>query len=241
MKKTLSKVFNVLTSRDANWMAKSLRVAFLVSVGLSSMKYIIPELIDKRALNDNEISMLKSIFKDSLDYDKIRISKSKNASSYYRLTSGAEAQAMGNTVIMDAKYIGIEDFSATNSYYKEIFTHEIAHIWQYQNNIDLSMLSSMKHSFQTRFTETSAYSYVLEEGKKLTDYNHEQQATIITDYYLNCREGNLGDYDIGDRNQNKVSLYKSILSGFLEDNDKETNLNAKGCQPEISHGYNIKL
>lgn len=64
---------------------------------------------------------------------------------------------------------------------KAIFAHELTHVWQIRH---FGIPWYIKEFIQNHvFCSTSPYPYTCVESKKLGDYNAEQQAEIIKDYY----------------------------------------------------------
>jgi len=84
---------------------------------------------------------------------------------------------------MFSAQIWSEDFSAgtVSDSDKGTFIHEFTHVWQYYHGITkLSVIwLALRHLGDYR----NAYPYDLSDEDDLTDYNVEQQAAIIEDYW----------------------------------------------------------
>jgi hypothetical protein len=85
------------------------------------------------------------------------------------------------------------------------FVHEIGHVWQWGHGV-YPVLAAIGPFLQTGgHYATQAYPYDLTPGKDLGDFNLEQQASIIADYWAlatkklplkwnNNKNATLGDY-----------------------------------------------
>ncbi len=138
-----------------------------------------------RLLTQGEICLARQIFKNSIDYEKVKIRDYK-----YVFLQGRNIVMTPNGKIYAAN-IYLNDYSESVPDKQALFIHEMAHVWQYQNNI-LKVKRAGIYQFirhLTRYGE--AYKYTLREDKDLLEYNLEQQATIIEDYF---RVFNLGEH-----------------------------------------------
>lgn len=129
-------------------------------------------------LNEKELSLLQSVFGDSIDYSKVKIYSGG-------IWSYKSTRTVGNSIYFQEDYEFEKHRDLT--YIRSILIHEFVHIWQYQN-------FGWKYAFGSMFDQLisfiftgkriGAYQYKLEENKKLTGYGFEQQAQIIQDYWL---------------------------------------------------------
>lgn len=128
-------------------------------------------------LKPDEIALAQTIFGDEIDYSKVRIVPHR-----FSMFQGRDVVVtLGNEIYYDpATKINPEPVNH--------FIHEMTHIWQNQHKMPNTgvrgalklWLSSKNHEYH------AAYEYEAEEGKKLTDYNMEQQADIVSYYqFLN--------------------------------------------------------
>ena len=74
-----------------------------------------------------------------------------------------------------------DDFSKGSREIRAHFVHEMTHVWQHQNGVNL-VLEKLLMFF--RYGALGGYGYRLEPAKPLTAYNIEQQACILADVYL---------------------------------------------------------
>jgi len=131
-----------------------------------------------RPMTQGEIAMARSVFGNSIDYSKVRI----HTSSYL------PAQVQGDNVItpngeMYCSKNYCNDFSQEGLEGRKLFIHEMTHVWQYQNNILDPRLEAVKEMIKHFGRYSDTYAYKLDKSKDLTDYNLEQQAHMVEDYY----------------------------------------------------------
>ena len=135
--------------------------------------------VPNRPLTIGEIAMLKPIFRDGIDYARVRVINNSfplQPQNVY-MTPRGHVYAPGT--------LWLDDFSAGSLHgiRRAVFVHEMTHVWQYANGMDLiseGVVEFTKH----RGNYEQAYPYELEAGRDLVDYGMEQQASIVEDYYL---------------------------------------------------------
>ena len=74
-----------------------------------------------------------------------------------------------------------DDLSKASLGVRAHFVHELTHVWQHQNGVNL-VLEKVLMFF--RYGAFGGYAYEEIRGKPLEDYNIEQQACIVADRYL---------------------------------------------------------
>ncbi len=129
-----------------------------------------------RNLTGGEITLLRSIFRDKIDYAKVRIHSERWTWPF------PQDRAMAPNG--DAYFPGDEyapDFSlATVSLSKRAtFVHEAAHLYQWYG---------LRRTVWLRGAFDRNYNYTLVPGKRYEDYGLEQMGSIAQDYYT-LREG----------------------------------------------------
>ena len=87
-----------------------------------------------------------------------------------------------------------EDYSATSFSLQALFIHEMTHVWQHQQGIDV----------KTRGTFERTYDYTFTPGKCFEDYLIEQQGTIVEDYFRLLQGGTL-------EGKPPISVYRRLL------------------------------
>jgi hypothetical protein len=131
-----------------------------------------------RHLTAGERQILQPIFKDALRYHTVRCDINK-----------ANVGGRGNSITPAgtayfSQDIYCEDFSAKDVAESDqwVFVHEMAHAWQWQHG-----RYPVYEAIGTYFTKggkyEKAYPYDLTSGSSFDDYNLEQQASIVADYW----------------------------------------------------------
>lgn len=133
-----------------------------------------------RPLTPGEIALAQCLFKDSIDYSQVKIHNKKYIfvqPDNSGMTPNGEIYVVGERAYSD--HYDIEAPSL-----RGFFIHEMAHVWQYQLDILNPITAAIAESIRSFFNYAKAYHYELAAGKDLLQYRIEQQAQIITDYYL---------------------------------------------------------
>jgi hypothetical protein len=167
-----------------------------------------------RALTPGERAMVEPLFGAGVDYDKVRVIHDRfmpfqDRSTY--MTPEGSIYAPGDLYLADFSAPGV------SVWIKAVFVHEIAHVWQFQNGMDLMSRGVVEYAKQLGDYE-KAYAYTLVPGRDLLDYGLEQQASILEDYWLATVHGRAPQ-----RLENRVSgderagLYADVLAAFLKD------------------------
>lgn len=167
-----------------------------------------------RLMTLGEIAMARKIFSDSLIYSRVWI----HCGSYFPFGLQAKNVAMApNGELWFRKEPYHRDFSdiRISIAKKHIFIHELAHVWQHQHGQWVRMRGLMSWA--------ADYYYRLDKAS-LRQYNLEQQASIIADYWLLSMYGidewfrhqnpNLnGKYCGRDNIRDIPALYRKIITG----------------------------
>ena len=138
-----------------------------------------PPQVEGRPLTDGEIAMVKPIYGASVDFTLVRVVPAKftalQADDTY-MTPDGNIYAPGD--------LFREDFSADDvgPYLRAIFVHEMAHVWQHQSGLDI-IAAGLITFVGTKAAYETAYTYSL-DGRDLTEYGVEQQASILEDWFL---------------------------------------------------------
>jgi hypothetical protein len=94
----------------------------------------------------------------------------------------------------------------------------VTHIWQFANGDDI-LVEGVEQLIRARGDYDRVYRYTLEHDRDLTDYNIEQQAAILEDYYRIRYEG-LHPVELGNQNLSiyeREQLYDEVLGEFFHD------------------------
>lgn len=123
-----------------------------------------------RPLTIQEKALAKSIFGDSIQYDLVKV----------------DSQARFGTKKIALAYVSFNTVNYLRKIDKAIFIHEMVHIWQFQQFGSIYIARAIKAQ-----KSKEGYDYggvinlyqVMLKGGSLLDFNFEQQADIIEDYY----------------------------------------------------------
>ena len=126
-----------------------------------------------RALTDGEIAMARSIFGESIDYSRVRLTLGKFWPFHPR---GIAMAPMGNIHFHPDGGGWSEDFARESLGAQGFFIHEMTHVWQAQKRGRL-FLPLMRHPF-------CRYEYQIVPGRAFDRYGLEQQAEIVRHRFL---------------------------------------------------------
>lgn len=127
---------------------------------------------DKRLMTQDEIKLGRSVFGKTIRYGLVFIADDLGAgdrpwtepsNSFFVLHLGPNAYASTDT-----------------DRYKALLVHELTHVWQGQNGIFTTAYVANSAWHQV-FSGSAAYKYT--PGKNWSEYNVEQQASIVEDWY----------------------------------------------------------
>lgn len=175
-----------------------------------------------RGLTPAEIAMAKSIFKDSINYQQVKLCR---GNLFHNLTGNA--QVLGNNITFPAdiydKYSkGNTGFSNADQNYQVWFIHEMVHIWQ--NQLGSSTLAHGACIFvggkyfigggmQNGQTSNNfkAYDYdIVKDGIDFPDYSLEQQAEVVSHYFEIVKYGKDAKF------YSLKTYYEKCLAYFLK-------------------------
>jgi hypothetical protein len=150
-----------------------------------------------RSLSSAEKTYLWDIFHDSVDYDKVTITRGS------ALSAGA-ARTTGNTInLQDAHFVG--DTMDLSDRGLLTLAHEMGHVWQYQNGglayIPSSLIPQIVAGLSGQ-SRNAAYDWrdAVRNHIDWSQWNAEQQAECISDYNaalrrINADNATLVDYE----------------------------------------------
>lgn len=221
----LRRAFHKAVAPDAPWHIKAVRVALLATLAYPALQLSLMGFLPGRPLTAGERLELSAVFQGAVSYDRVRIHSSKAMDFWINPFAGkytdttAEGHTRGNVIIL-AQAGALPDYAADNidPYRKEIMLHESVHVWQYQNCRLQTLRAALKGAFNSMKGLEAVYEYKLGSGKDLLDYPLEQQATLITDYYLNVRNGLAPGFAANAGNIATLApLYEKTLRQFRAD------------------------
>jgi hypothetical protein len=213
---TLSSLF----AKDASKTVKALRYSAYTALALYGASLAF-DYATETEYTDAQKETLSTVFQDSLDVGAISFRKSK-LTDYMIESIGSEAFALGNAMHMHTRYEENDPLNITPWH----FIHENAHIWQHQHcdTQAPTLLYALTHDMlNAHFGEDNPderqhvpYSYRLTEDRDLSDYNREQQASLIADYFRILDGGYPIYLDINQNYKRDMHLYESTLKNFLD-------------------------
>ncbi|MEZ0260830.1 MAG: hypothetical protein ACAH80_07460 [Alphaproteobacteria bacterium] len=145
---------------------------------------------ESRGLTPGERALARSVFGNSVNYDDVRIVNGKEGlgwdvanvlgSVFGAKNTQTRPQVVGNTIYYPKDQYS-DDFSTSGG--DHTFIHEMAHVWQRQNNMVATAARTARDVVTSGLKYDETYSYQLQAGRDLGNYNLEQQADIIADFY----------------------------------------------------------
>jgi len=164
-------------------------------------------------MTTGEIAMAKTIYKTAIDYSKVKIHNHK----YWIQTNNWFMTPNGEIYAPDNSYE--EDYSAANisKGMKAIIIHELAHVWQHQNNIVNVKLHGIFTAIEHLFDYGKAYAYDLSPGKDLLEYTMEQQGAIIEDYFRLINGESPRNARATPNSARDKQSYEFVLAKFIKD------------------------
>jgi hypothetical protein len=168
-----------------------------------------------RALTDGEIALAKTVFGDALDYKAIKVHDSKFIGFH---PEGTAMAPNGNLYMYGCYHADYSKLAADGG--QSLFIHEMTHVWQHQNKVLNPMVEAVKLNFRHKFNYGAAYAYALDAKKDLLEYNMEQQASIVEDYFVLRTEGRPSRYAHAANKDGEAklrALYEAVLKNFLAD------------------------
>lgn len=229
MHPTLKKPLDILRPffkrKNVPWYVKIIRPVVVATAILFGANHFIVPNLPGRSLTPGERTMLSETFNDSVDYTKVRVHHSK-VGDFVRTVSRAQMITYGSLVITDT---ATPDYSAPDVGFmpRYSFTHEMAHVWQNQNGVSekFSQLVARQKIKIPGAEQISTYQYRLKGARDLTDFNVEQQASIVTDYNFLVKPPEVFKKDVQSpldadafaSAEQRKTAYETTLKKFLAD------------------------
>ncbi|WP_198506822.1 hypothetical protein, partial [Dyella ginsengisoli] len=144
-----------------------------------------------RSLSSAEKTYLREIFRDSVNYDAVTITRGS------ALSTGA-ARTVGNTInLQDEHFVG--NTMNLSDAGQLVLAHEMGHVWQYQNGGLAYIPSSLIPQLAATLSggdRNAAYDWrsAVRNHIEWADWNAEQQAECISDYNEALRRVNADAY-----------------------------------------------
>lgn len=171
-------------------------------------------MAEARPLTEGEIRLAKAVFGGAIDYAQVRI---HDKPFFFAQPASSGMTPNGEIYVRD---IYSADYSKEPPGRRGFFIHEMTHVWQYQNKVLNPVAAAIGLSLKNRFNYGAAYNFSLEDGKDLTAYGLEQQASIVQEYFL-LKVKNVARSTSHCQNTcsapEKMKLFESVLRRFLKD------------------------
>ena len=131
-----------------------------------------------RGLTSGERAFLTPLYRDAVDYDAIRIVRGRA----FALQGNRTLITIRDIVYAPAP-VYCDDFAHVELARQAILVHEVAHVWQHRNGINV-VAGAVRAFFAAGGRYDRAYRYQLVKGRDLVQYGIEQQASILEHYFL---------------------------------------------------------
>jgi len=154
-----------------------------------------------RPLTPGEIAMARSIFRDAVDYARVRIHDSRY------LPFGLQPRHVCMTPNGHMYFSALcfrHDFSAESVSARHWFMHEMVHVWQHQLGYPVKLRGAIRLGL--------SYDYALAPDRRLGDYNMEAQGDLLADYFV-LRYLTAGSPE----RAADLADYETVLGDFLAD------------------------
>ena len=171
-----------------------------------------------RELTTGEIGMARMVFKDSIDYSKVKIHNGEFL--WLGMQKDDTALAPNGEIYFNSKAFK-EDFSDSDGGDRLWFIHEMTHVWQFQ--LGYPVLKRVLRNYGLDLPRK----YTLDEDDLLCDYNIEAQGNIIADYWAILDAKALGTrvkFMHRAQYMDNVELFEKVLGNFLADPSSPSNL-----------------
>lgn len=137
-------------------------------------------IFQRRRLSVGEIQLAQSVFHNSIDYQHVRVHHGRLIPI---LQHAHTAMSPFGVMHFPAKLYE-SDFSQSRK--KHLFIHEMTHVWQYHLGLKLWLdggILACKGGYG-KGLPAYRYDHYLTKRTLLSEFNMEQQADIIADYFI---------------------------------------------------------
>jgi hypothetical protein len=167
--------------------------------------------IRQRGLTGAELALLRPIFHDAVAYATVRV-----IDDHFGPFQKANVYMTPEGSIYAPGALWQDDYAAptVDVYTQAVFVHEIGHVWQFQNGMDM-IAEGVVALASGRGDYEKAYAYTLRPDADLLDYGMEQQASILEDWFLMAVHGL--DPTRMENPRAEATLYADVLARFTAD------------------------
>lgn len=140
--------------------------------------------VHARSLTADEIALAKRVFGELIDYGRVRIVNYP----YVPWQSDEVFIAPNGFIFVSDKHYK-DDYTKYGKSYEQVFVHEMTHVMQYQQGINVLLQGAILQSlYYLSFKRYNPYHYHFDKHKSFWDYNIEQQGRIAEHIYLGVHE-----------------------------------------------------
>ena len=168
-----------------------------------------------RPLTSGEERTAREVYGNSVVYSDVKVHHGK---AYFFQEDNSGMTPAGEIYITGDAYH--DDYSRENAETQSFFVHEVGHVWQYQNKILSVRTAAIGELISHGFNYKKSYPYLLDASKTLTDYDIEQQASILEDYFRVVKRGisfRQNRIQNGGNRTERVELLRAVLADFIAD------------------------
>jgi hypothetical protein len=169
-----------------------------------------PHFHQSRLLTAGEIAMTSLLFRDAIDYRRVRIYNRR-----YLPFQPSNCAMTPNGSLYFHKSCCLLDFSSGSEHARHWLIHEMAHVWQHQLGYAVRLRGAVRIGL--------SYNYDLVPGKTLADFNMEAQGDLLADYFA-LRHLKSPASMRQPRYASSLLLYEKVLAGFLAEPASLANL-----------------
>lgn len=133
-----------------------------------------------RKLTEGEIALCRRVYADQINYAKVKVMNHP----YVPWQSKHVFMAPEGCIHTGHTHY-CSDFSRQSLGYQAVFIHEMAHIYQHQQHINVLWRGALLQiAYFLSFKRYNPYAYQFKTGKPFFSYNIEQQGDIAKDIFL---------------------------------------------------------
>ncbi|MEN0006871.1 MAG: hypothetical protein AAF798_22145 [Bacteroidota bacterium] len=126
--------------------------------------------LNTRSLKDWELQLARQVFGDTINYRRVRIDQLATLGPWQKQVC----------------YVSFNTVNSWGNMNNSLLIHELVHVWQYQQIGMVYMpraIAGMLSAAGYNYGGVGALQEAKERGQSLGDFNLEQQADIVADYY----------------------------------------------------------
>jgi hypothetical protein len=164
----------------------------------------------RRPLTAGEIAMASLLFRDAIDYSRVRI----HGRRYMPFQPKNCAMTPNGSMYFHHSCF-LDDYAQASLTGQHWFMHEMVHVWQHQLGYPIRLRGAVRIALH--------YHYDLHEDATLADYNMEAQGDLLADYFV-LKFLQRPEAMRQRRYAGQLALYEQVLSHFLADPASRDNL-----------------